>query len=195
MPRKIKDEPSAENPAGAEATAEAPATDDIETLRGQLAAEREKSEENLNGWLRAQADFANYKRWAEQEKTAAGGLARAGFMRTLLPVLDDMERAFSQVPPELADEQWTEGLKMIARKLDNILQTEGLSPIKALGETFDPYYHEAVMQAPGKDGIVVSEIEKGYMLGERVIRHSKVVVGNGEGEAAADDTDGADRAP
>lgn len=195
MPRKIKDEPGAGNPAGAEAAAgEAPAVDDTTALREQLAAEREKTEANLNGWLRAQADYVNYKKWAEQEKTEAGELARAGLMSALLPVLDDLERAFQQMPRAATTATWVEGLEMIARKLQMEMEAQGLKPIAALGEPFDPRYHEAVMQAAGEDGIVVSEIERGYMLGERVIRHSKVVVGNGGDEGAADGPDGAGRA-
>jgi molecular chaperone GrpE len=162
------------------------AADIIEALKMLLAEEAGKAATNLDGWQRAQADFANYKKRTEQVMSETGVIARAGLIRAILPVVDDVERALQNVPAELAGEQWVEGVQMISRKLGGILDGQGLASIKALGEPFDPIYHEAVLQAPGEDGIVVSELEKGYMLGERVVRHSKVAVGNGEPAGAAD---------
>lgn len=162
------------------------AADIIAALKALLAEEAGKTATNLDGWQRAQADFANYKKRTEQVMSETGIIARVGLIRAILPVVDDLERALDNVPAELAGEQWVEGVQMISRKLGGILDGQDLASIKALGEPFDPIYHEAVLQAPGEDGIVVSELEKGYMLGERVVRHSKVAVGNGEPAGAAD---------
>jgi molecular chaperone GrpE len=78
---------------------------------------------------------------------------------------------------------WVEGIKLVERKLWANLEAQGLSPIKALGEPFDPNLHEAVRQDKGKEGIVIEEVQKGYKLNDRVIRPTMVVVGNGEEEA------------
>jgi molecular chaperone GrpE len=156
--------------------------EDIETLRQALTEVKAKAEANLAGWQRAQADFINYKRRSEQEKEEIGKFANSVLMLNLLPILDDLERAFISIPTRLAKLSWVDGIKLIERKLGAILEAQGLSPIKALGEPFDPMLHEAVRQDKGKEGIVVEELQKGYKFYDRVIRPSKVVVGNGEEE-------------
>jgi len=156
--------------------------EDVEALKQALAEEREKAETNLAGWQRAQADFINYKRRAEQEKEEISKFANSVLMLNLLPILDDLERAFTAIPPRSAKASWVEGMRLIERKLRTTLEAQGLSQIKALGEPFDPNFHEAMMQGKGKEGIVVEEVQKGYKLHDRVIRPAKVVVGNGEEE-------------
>ncbi len=156
--------------------------DDIEALRQALAEEKNKAEANLAGWQRAQADFINYKRRSEQEREEIGKFANSILMLNLLPVLDDLERAITSIPAHLAKRNWVDGIRLIERKLWASLETQGLSQIKALGEPFDPNLHEAAMQGKGKEGIVIEELLKGYKLHDRVIRPSRVVVGNGEEE-------------
>ena len=155
-------------------------TDDIELLKQALADEREKSAANLEGWQRAQADFTNYKRRIEQESSDIRQFANSTLILNLLPVLDDFERALNTVPDDLAEQDWTSGVRLIERKINALLEAQGVSPIKALGEPFDPHFHEAVMQDKGKEGLVVQEIQKGYKLHDKVLRPSKVVVGSGE---------------
>ncbi|MFA5315957.1 MAG: nucleotide exchange factor GrpE [Dehalococcoidales bacterium] len=152
---------------------------DAVVLEQALASEKEKSEANLAGWQRAHADFVNYKRHIEQGLAESGNLAKSGLILTLLPVLDDLERAFSAVPQDINESSWLDGFRLIERKLRTTLETQGLSPIKALGEPFDPRLHEAAMQGEGADGIVVGELVKGYRFNDRIIRPSKVIVGNG----------------
>jgi molecular chaperone GrpE len=154
--------------------------EEVASLKQALAEETQKAEANLAGWQRAQADFINYKRRSEQEKADIGQYAKGELMLKLLPVLDDLERALAAIPPRQAKLGWVEGVPLIERKLRATLEAEGLEPIKALGEPFDPRFHEAVMQGKGKEGIVVEEIQKGYKLQDRVIRPSRVVVGSGE---------------
>ncbi len=101
-------------------------------------------------------------------------------MLAVLPVLDDLERAFASMPAELNDFSWIDGIRLIGRKLKANLEAQGLVPIKAIGEPFDPRFHEAVRQDKGKEGFVVAEMQRGYMLRDKVLRPSKVVVGNGE---------------
>jgi len=176
MPREPEEEQNKE------AEPEVAQIEDIETLKQVLAEEKAKAEANLAGWQRAQADFANYKKRSEQERGEIGKFANSMLMLSLLPILDDLERAFISVPPRLAKLSWVDGIKLIERKLWATLEAQGLSQIKALGEPFDPNLHEAVRQDKGKEGIVIEEVQKGYKLDDRVIRPTMVVVGNGEEE-------------
>jgi molecular chaperone GrpE len=153
---------------------------DIETLKEKLAEAKAKAEANLAGWQRAQADFINYKKRSEQEKQTLSKFANSVLILNLLPILDDFERAFSSIPPKMGKLSWLDGIRLIERKMWAVLQAQGVSPIKAMGEPFDPQFHEAVRQDKGKEGIVTEEVQKGYMLEDRVIRPTMVVVGNGE---------------
>ena len=156
--------------------------EDIETLKQALAEEKAKAEANLANWQRSQADFINYKRRSEQEKEEIGKFATSILMLSLLPILDDLERAFDSIPLHLAQLTWVDGIRLIERKLQASLEAQGLSPIKAIGEPFDPNLHEATMYRKGEEGIVIEELQKGYMLHDRVIRPAMVIVGNGEKE-------------
>ena len=156
--------------------------ENIEALKQALAEEKAKTEANLTNWQKAQADFINYKRRSEQEKEEISKFANAMLMFNLLPILDDLERAFASVPPHLAKLSWVDGIVLIERKLRTSLEAQGLSQIKALGEPFDPNLHEAAMHGKGKEGMVIEELQKGYKLHDRIIRPTMVVVGNGEEE-------------
>jgi molecular chaperone GrpE len=182
MPREPEEEPNSqinETPTGG-VEAEAGEIEDLEALKETLAEVKAKAEANLAGWQRAQADFINYKKRSEQEKQDLSKFANSVLILNLLPVLDDFERAFNSIPPKMGKLSWLDGIKLIERKLWAVLQAQGLSPIKALGKPFDPQLHEAVRQDKGKDGIVIEEVQKGYMIDDRVIRPTMVVVGNGE---------------
>ena len=157
-----------------------PEVEDVETLKQAIAEEKARAETNLAGWQRAQADFTNFKRRTEQEKEEIGKFANAILVVSLLPVLDDLERALDSVSDDIAELGWVDGIRLIERKLRGILEAQGLSPIEAVGEVFDPYLHEAVRQDEGKEGMVVEELHKGYKFNDRVIRPSRVVVGKGE---------------
>jgi molecular chaperone GrpE len=153
---------------------------EIKELKQALAEEKEKAEKNLANWQRVQADFVNFKRQSAQEKEELAKFANSALILKILPFIDDMDRALVSAPPELAEDKWVAGVKLIGRKLLNILEGQGVTVIKALGEQFDPNVHEAVRQVPGEDGVIVDEVQKGYKLKDRVIRPSQVVVGNGE---------------
>jgi len=169
-----------------EAEPETVEIEDVETLKQVLAEERKKAEDYLANWQRAQADFINYKRRTELERQDFNRFANANLILSLLPALDDLERALSSIPPKLAKHSWVDGIRLVERKFKSSLETQGLTPIKALGEPFDPNFHEALRQDKGKEGIIVEEFQKGYMLGDRVLRPAKVVVGNGEEEEKED---------
>ena len=162
-----------------ETTPQVGAEEDPTQLKHTLAEETKKAQSYLANWQRAQADFINYKRHSEQEKSEFSKFANAVLMLSVLPILDDFERALSSIPEPIAPLSWVEGVRLIERKLRATLEAQGLSPIKAIGEPFDPNIHEAAMQGKGREGIVVGELQKGYKLYDKVIRPSKVVVGNG----------------
>ncbi|MDD5287733.1 MAG: nucleotide exchange factor GrpE [Dehalococcoidales bacterium] len=152
-----------------------------------LSEAKQKAEDYMDSWKRAQADFINFKRRTEQEKLEMGKYASTQLILSLLPILDDFERAFESITSRQAKSDWVEGFRLIERKLQTTLETQGLSPIKAMGEPFDPNLHEAMMHGKGEDGIVVQEMRKGYKVFDRVIRPSQVVVGNGEKKGTEED--------
>jgi molecular chaperone GrpE len=151
--------------------------EDIESLKACLEEEKSKAESYLANWQRAAADYQNLKRRAEKEREEYGRLATAALVINILPLLDDLERALQGVDIRLAGLTWVDGIRLIYRKFQAVLEASGVSEIKAEGETFDPNVHEAVMYGEGEEGKVVAEIQKGYRLGDRVIRPAMVVVG------------------
>lgn len=153
--------------------------EDVETLRQALADEKEKAERYFANWQRSQADLANYKQRSEQEKRESIEFANSTLIYNLLPIVDDLERAFATVPAEIDASNWTAGVRLIYNKLKSTLETQGLTEIQAEGQPFDPHLHEAVMQQEGWEGMVIQEIQKGYRLREKVIRPSLVIVGKG----------------
>ena len=169
-----------EENVNSEVVPEVTEAEDIESLKQALAEEKGKAEGYLANWQRTQADFINYKRRNEQEREEFNKFASTGLVLSLLPILDDLERALASLPPKSAKLTWVDGIRLIERKFRVSLETQGLTPIKALGEPFDPNLHEAVRQDKGKEGIVISELQKGYKFHDRVIRPTMVVVGNGE---------------
>ena len=158
---------------------------DIETLKQNLAEEKEKAENYLASWQRTQADFVNYKRRAEQERGEFNKFANSSLILCLLPVLSDLKRALDCFPEE-GDTCWMDGVRCIERKFRTTLEAQGLTPIKALGEPFDPRFHEAIRQDKGKEGIVIEELQMGYMLHDRLLCPAIVVVGDGEEEEKED---------
>jgi len=147
------------------------------TAEQALEEEKAKAERYLANWRRAEADFDNYKKRVEQERSENAKFAHISLVLSLLPIIDDFDRAFGTLMPSLAGLTWIDGIRLIGRKLQANLEARGLTEIKCLGEQFDPLYHEAVMQVEGEEGKVVAELQKGYKLYDRVIRPALVVVG------------------
>ncbi len=158
--------------------------EDILTKSGQqaLAEEKEKAEKYLANWKRSQADLENYMKRAELEKSEIVEFANRMLILDLLPILDDFEIALAALPNELDKQNWTEGIKLIYNKIKTILEAQGLAEIRAKGEYFDPYLHEAVGQMEGEEGVVIEEIRKGYKFKNKLLRPSMVMVGKGKKE-------------
>ncbi len=151
--------------------------EDIEALRQALAEEKERAERYLANWQRSQADLQNYSRRSEQERSETVEFANRMLILDLLPILDDFERALASLPAELDGQTWPEGVKLIYNKLKTVLEAQGLAEIKARGECFDPYFHEAAGQVDGTEGIVIDELRKGYQFKGKLLRPSMVMVG------------------
>ncbi|NTU83438.1 MAG: nucleotide exchange factor GrpE [Chloroflexales bacterium] len=161
--------------------AEAPDGDFVAELQAKLAKAEAEAAEYKDQWLRATADYKNFKRRAEIERSELIRSASSALVLKLLPVMDDFERAIANIPPEIAESAWWGGTQLIAHKLRTIFESEGVKAIEALGNDFDPNLHEAVLyeEADGQDGKVVAELQRGYKLGDRVLRPSMVKVGRG----------------
>lgn len=152
---------------------------DIDGWRARLAEESEKAQSYLSSWQRAAADYQNLKRRMEQERSEVGRLANASLVINLLPLIDDLERALRTVDTNLAGLTWIDGVWLIYRKFQAVLENAGVKEIPAEDLPFDPNVHEAIGEAPGEEGKVVSVVQKGYGLGDRVVRPAMVIVGKG----------------
>lgn len=162
-----------------EVSGEAAANSGSGTPQSRLEEEKAKAERNLANWQRAEADLANFKRRTEQERADLTRFANAALIRKIVPILDDFERAIGTIPADAQSQGWVEGIKLIDRKLQTILEQEGVTVIDALGKEFDPHVHEAVMreEGEGETDVVVQEFQKGYRLHDRVLRPTIVKVG------------------
>ena len=152
----------------------------IEELERELGETKARAEEHLYNWQRSAADFSKYKRRTEDERSQLGQFSNAILIGKLLAVLDDFDRALESVPAE-AHDPWIEGVKLVERKLRGVLESEGVSPIDAVGQSFDPNLHEAVAHedtTEHSDNEVIGEVQRGYRLHDRVIRPSLVRVAN-----------------
>lgn len=156
------------------------------TLEEQLEAMKEKASEYeskaaeyLDGWQRARAEFANARKRLERERAEAYSNAAVDYAKKLLPILDDFDRAIDSAPPEIKGDDWFEGITLVKRKLNGILENLNVQRIEAIGKPFDPNFHEALalMEADGvESGVVIEELQIGYSIGDRVIRPALVNV-------------------
>jgi molecular chaperone GrpE len=169
-----------ETPAAGSAEA---AGDQVAELRQALEAGQAKAAEYLDGWQRARADFANYKRRVEKEQAEAYQSATARVFTRFLDVYDDFDRAVLERPAEGAEAaawaQWANGIELIQRKLQAILDTEGVKRMDAAGQPFDPLRHEAITHednADNESGHIIGVVRHGYTIGDRVLRPALVRV-------------------
>ncbi len=152
---------------------------EIEALRQQLADQQAKAEEYLDGWQRARAEFANYKKRVEREQSQAYQMAAGSILKRYLEVLDDLERALKNRPKEGEGQAWASGIELIYNKLLAFLENEGVKQFQAEGQSFDPNYHEAVTSEDSdqhSSGQIIEVLQQGYLLGERVLRPAMVRV-------------------
>lgn len=152
----------------------------VEQLQQQLADEQKKSATHYDNFVRARADYENLKRRTESERFKLNSEIREKVLVKILPVVDDFERALQNVPETLKGEAWLNGVNMIEKKLKTFLEQENVSEIPAEGQDFDPRVHDAVHrdeESTGEKDVVQAVYQKGYKLGDKVIRPAVVKVG------------------
>jgi molecular chaperone GrpE len=149
------------------------------SLEERLEAVQAQADEYLDGWQRARAEFVNYKKRVDRERKDSRARIAAELLTRYLDVLDDLDRTLTEMPDEIGDTSWSQGLKMVYQKMQLILESEGVQTIEGLGESFDPNFHEAIAFEESEEyeeGQVVAVVQKGYLLGERVLRPAMVRV-------------------
>jgi molecular chaperone GrpE len=140
---------------------------------------KEQAQTNLEGWQRERADYSNYRSRVEREQAQKKQDLAVEVIKKYLAISDDINRALKARPTEGEAASWAEGIELISRKLANILDCEGLTPIDAEGKQFDPRIHEAISHEESdghESGEVIEVVQMGYMLGDRVIRPAMVRV-------------------
>ena len=149
--------------------------DEVEQLKKEIEQKNQKIEELTDTLKRLQAEFENFKKRIDKEKIEFVKYAHADVIAQMLPVLDSFEIALKNTNDK---EKFVEGIKIIYAQIYSVLESEGLKPIKATGEKFDPYKHEVLMkeESDKPEDTILEEFQKGYMLNDRVLRHSKVKV-------------------
>lgn len=169
---EIVEEPQGAAEEIAESGNDAGASAELEKLRAE-------SEEYQQRLLRTQADFDNFRRRTVKEKEELGKYASAKLITELLPVIDNFERALSSAGESTDASSYTKGVEMIFRQLEGVLKAEGLTPMEAEGQPFNPEFHQAIMQVGSdehEEGVVVEVVQKGYLLKDKVLRPAMVKV-------------------
>jgi molecular chaperone GrpE len=164
---------------GADGVQPSSPTDDMEAILKQLNEAQQQAGEYLEGWQRARAEFANYKKRVERELQDNREQALGMALKSVLPVVDDFDRALASVPEDIQDNPWVSGVSMVQRKLYRLLEEHGVTAFDPVGEMFDPTRHEAI----GSDGVsdapsgqITATLQKGYLIGEHVLRPALVRV-------------------
>jgi len=150
-----------------------------EDLATELQQAQDKAKEFFEGWQRERADFANYKRRIDRDQQTLTQTIKSDVIKKYLTVLDDLERAMKARPSDGAAGSWANGIELILRKLQSILESEGIRRIPAEKEEFDPTRHEAITYEESPDhesGEIIEVVQQGYTLGDRVIRPAMVRV-------------------
>ena len=145
----------------------------------EVAKLRAEAEEHQQRFLRAQADFDNFRRRTLKEKEELAKYASMKLVTELVPVLDNFERALATAQQGAETESFAKGVEMIFRQFEGVLQAEGVTAMNSVGQPFNPDFHQAIMQVESEEheeGIVVEEVQKGYMLKDKVLRPAMVKV-------------------
>lgn len=152
---------------------------EAEVLDPEVAKFKALAEENEKRYLRTQADFDNFRRRTQKEKEDLAKYATTKLITELVPVIDNFERAMSTADSNTDADSFIKGVNMIFRQLEGVLGAEGLTVMNTVGEPFNPEFHQAIMQVESdeyEEGIVVEEVQKGYMIKDKVLRPAMVKV-------------------
>jgi molecular chaperone GrpE len=168
------------NPTKAELLARLQALEqELEGLSGRAAEAEAKRDEYLEDLRRVAADFENYRKRAVRDQQSLVARAHERLAKALLPVLDDLERALEAAEAH-EEAKLEEGVALVTRSFADVLRKEGLEEVPTDGK-FDPHVHEALLSQPSdeEEGAVIEVLQKGYRLGDRVIRPARVVISSG----------------
>ncbi len=149
------------------------------SLEEQLENAQAEALDYKDRWMRGQAEFSNARKRMDKQRIQTYQNATAELAAKILPAIDDFERAMDNVPLEINENDWFEGLQLVQRKFATILEGINVTTIDAIGQQFDPNWHEAIMQEASDEfesGVVTKELQKGYKIDDRVIRPSLVCV-------------------
>ena len=149
--------------------------DEYQALKQELEDSKAEVVEKQDELLRSLAEFSNYKKRIDRDQALKYQTMKGDIIKRFLPAMDDMARALQNAP----EDPWVEGIQLIYRKLEGVLEAEGITRIEAENADFDPNFHEAIAQTPSaghESGQVIEVLAQGYMLGERVIRPAMVRV-------------------
>lgn len=149
------------------------------TSENELEKVKKQLEEEKDRCLRLNAEFENQRKRLQKEKEEFVKYANEKLIIEFMDIMESLERGLENTKGSNNKDKLIHGLELIYKQLKNVLEKNGLAPIKALGEKFDPYKHEAMMQTPSddnKEGTILEEFARGYMLNNKVIRYSKVRV-------------------
>lgn len=185
-PSEALQETSETEEAGTEETEEVK-SDDNDKKKSKLFGKKEKKKdkkdiqiEELNDKvIRQMAEFDNFRKRTEKEKSQMFDSGASTMIEKLLPVVDDFERGIAAMSDDDKETSFAQGMEMIYKKMMGILEGAGVTAIEAVGKEFDPNFHNAVMQTASEEydsGVITQELQKGYMYKEKVIRHSMVIV-------------------
>lgn len=183
MTKKEKQNPPKEEEMELEAeelTSETPDDQsDIDALNMQLEALQEKATENLDGWQRSQAEFANYKKRVARDQEQLSEDLKGQIIKRYLEILDDLDRALANKPQDAEGAEWAKGIELVQRKLIAYMEAEGVARMKIENAIFDPNMHEAIAQEASKEhesGEIIEILQPGYLIGNRVLRPAVVKV-------------------
>lgn len=174
--------------AGTEGKAAAAPEPSNAELAAQLKANEQELSELKDKYLRALADTENVRKRMRQQNEDAVRLQRESLLRDLLPVVDNLERALEAARGDSNRQSITDGVEMVLRSLHDLLRTQGVTIISAVGQPFDPQVHEAVDHVPSEEhppNTVVSEFHRGYLIGDRMLRPARVSVSKGDAGGAS----------
>ncbi|MBA2301388.1 MAG: nucleotide exchange factor GrpE [Acidobacteria bacterium] len=163
----------------AAAALDSPADDSRDDETTPLQRDRDELKDLL---LRKTAEFDNYRKRTDRERQALSDAIAAGVIEELLPLVDDLERALKADPVGEGADAYRRGVELVLKQLEEILRKRGVRPIESLGADFDPYYHQAVSYEPAegrREGEIIEDFRRGYMLGDRLLRPSMVKVAKG----------------
>ncbi|MGF7046075.1 molecular chaperone GrpE [Paenibacillus sp. DS2015] len=150
---------------------------DASSLQAEVSRLQGLADDNQQRLLRTQADFDNYRKRTQKEKEDFAKYASTQLITGLLPIVDNFERAIATGGDDTTFESFSKGVNMIFRQLEGVLQAEGLSAMETVGQPFNPEFHQAIMQVESEEypeATVVEEVQKGYMLKDKVLRPAMV---------------------